>query len=439
MKKVQNRAISALLIAFLIIAGMCVYIVRYAQSGKDWADFSVSVGTSGQGKVIAGTVTDRNGTLLAHAENSEHSYSDDDLIRISTLHTVGDFEGNIGTGVLRVFSDTLSGYNPITGITGEPETITLTIDADICAVAYQALAGRAGAVLVSDYTTGEIICMVSTPGYDPLTGFDENDPAYGGAYLNRAISSSFTPGSVFKLVTVAAALETIPDIFEKRFECSGSMIVDGAKIVCTGVHGQQTIEQALANSCNCAFAQLGLELGGKTLEEYARALGMTDSHSLSGIDTKRGSFEAAADGSAALAWSAIGQSTNLVCPYSMLRLCAAIANGGVAVEGSIILGDTGKTSTLLSPDTAQTLKEMMNYNVQYSYGTWNFPGLNICAKSGTAEVGDGSSHAWFTGFLDDAEHPYAFTVFIEGGGGGLRNAGTVANTVLQAIVNNTTE
>ena len=122
-----------------------------------------------------------------------------------------------------------------------------------------------------------------------------------------------------------------------------------------------------------------------------------------------------------------------------LRCRFCFANGGTAVEGSILLGETGKMSTLISPDTAQAVREMMNYNVQYSYGTWNFPGLNVCAKSGTAEVGDGSSHSWFTGFLDDEEHPYAFTVMIEGGGSGLRNAGAVANTVLQELVNITLE
>lgn len=435
MKKVKNRATSALLIAAMLIVGMCTYVLRYAQNGEDWANFSVSAEVTGGSKVIAGTLTDRDGLVLAHAENSEQTYAADAATRIATLHIVGDYSGNIGTGALSAFSDTLSGYNPITGVTGEAKTIALTIDADINKLAYEALAGRKGAVLVSNYETGEILCMVSTPGYDPTVGFDLEDEAYAGAYLNRCISVSYTPGSVFKLVTVAAALETFDDIYDRRYYCEGSMIVDGAQINCTGTHGEQTIEQALANSCNCAFAQLSLDLGGETLAHYAEALGLTTSHSLSGIDTRRGSFEASPAGSAALAWSGIGQSTDLVCPYSMLRLTAAIANGGVAVEGSIVLGETGKMSTLLSPDTAEALASMMSYNVAYSYGTWNFPNLNICAKSGTAEVGDGTSHSWFTGFLDDEAHPYAFTVVVENAGSGLRNAGAAANTVLQYMVN----
>ena len=77
---------------------------------------------------------------------------------------------------------------------------------------------------------------------------------------------------------------------------------------------------------------------------------------------------------------------------------------------------------------------MMHYNVVYSYGQWNFPNLDLCAKTGTAEVGDGTSHAWFAGFLADEAHPYAFVVIVEHGGGGLGNAGPVANALLQAAV-----
>lgn len=90
----------------------------------------------------------------------------------------------------------------------------------------------------------------------------------------------------------------------------------------------------------------------------------------------------------------------------------------------------------MEADTADKLKQMMSYNVVSHYGSDRFPGLNICAKTGTAELGDGTSHAWFAGFLDDEAHPYAFVVLVERGGGGLTNAGAVANAVLQAAVGN---
>jgi peptidoglycan glycosyltransferase len=233
---------------------------------------------------------------------------------------------------------------------------------------------------------------------------------------------------------MAAAIENIDDLYQRSFYCAGSVDINGVTVKCTGSHGSQTVEQALANSCNCAFAEISLELGADELSKYAQSLGFCSQLELNGISTCAGSFEKAASGSADLAWSGIGQYTDLVCPYSMLRYVAAIANGGTCAP-TLICGEKGSSSKLLSADTADKLKQMMSYNVVYSYGTWNFPGLNLCAKSGTAEVGDGTSHSWFTGFLDDAEHPYAFCVVIEHGGGGLSNAGAVANTVLQAAVN----
>ena len=153
-----------------------------------------------------------------------------------------------------------------------------------------------------------------------------------------------------------------------------------------------------------------------------------------GIETKAGSFEKAATLSADLAWSGIGQYTDLVNPYAMLRYVGAIANGGTATEGVLLKGERGRESALLSADTAEKMAEMMNYTVVYGYGAENFPGLRLCAKSGTAETGDGTSHAWFTGFLDDEEHPYAFCIVMEEAGSGLRHAGAAANTLLQAAV-----
>ena len=333
----------------------------------------------------------------------------------------------------KAFSKQLSGYNPITGTYAtDGHTVALTLDSSLCVTAYEALAGRKGAVLVSNYKTGEVLCMVSGPSIDPAVDGDVPD----GAYINRCINGSFTPGSIYKLITSAAALENIKDISTRRFTCAGSVDVNGVTVKCTGVHGSQTFEDALANSCNCAFAQISLELGADTIESYAKKLGFLDSQSLSGIPTMAGSFTKGAAGSANLAWSGIGQYEDLICPYSMLRYVSAIANGGSVVEPSLLLDTpSGSSTTLLSGTTANKLRDMMNYNVSAHYGTNRFPGLNLCAKTGTAEVGDGTSHAWFTGFLLDDAHPYAFVVLVENAGGGLTNAGAVANTVLQAAVN----
>ena len=306
------------------------------------------------------------------------------------------------------------------------------MDSALNAAAYNALAGRNGAVLLINYKTGEILCMVSTPADDPAN--PSASPAEG-TYINKCLSASFVPGSVFKLVTLAAAIENIPDLFERTFWCEGQSVVGGAELNCTGSHGSQTIEQALANSCNCAFGAIAVELGADTLAEYAGKLGFTTELSLDGITVPAGKFDRAEEGSIGLAWSGIGQYNDMVVPYALARYVAAIANGGSAAELTLLADGRGRETRLLSADTAARIAEMMNYNVQTAYGgQWTFPNLNVSAKTGTAEVGDGSSHAWMTGFLNDPEHPYAFVVLVENAGGGLANAGPVANAVLQKAV-----
>lgn len=425
MKKVKNRSWASLLIALLLVVGLAVYLVKLADNGGAWATY-FNGGTPG------GTILDRNGVTLYSSTEDGVSWAADYTTRLACYHLIGDSTGNVRTGALRQFRDRLTGYSFISG-TSSGKTLQLTVDSSLNAAAYNALAGRDGAVMLIDYTTGEILCMVSTPADDPSN--PSAAPA-DGTYLNKCLSASFVPGSVYKLVTLAAAIENIPDLFERSFWCEGSSVVGGAVLNCTGSHGSQTIEQALANSCNCAFGEIALELGADTLAEYAEKLGITQELTLDGMTVTPGSFDKAEAGSIGLAWSGIGQYNDLVVPYALVRYVCAIANGGSILEPTLLgHGSLDGETELLSADTAARIAEMMNNNVQTAYGgQWTLPGLNVSAKTGTAEVGDGTSHAWMTGFLNDPAHPYAFVVLVENAGGGLTNAGPVANQVLQAAV-----
>mgnify|MGYP001623137259 CR=1 FL=1 len=425
MKKVKNRAWSSLIIALALVALLAVYLVKLADNGGAWATYF-------NGGTPAGTIIDRNGVTLYSSDENGVSYSADATTRLACYHLIGDANGNVRTGALRQFRDMLSGYSFING-TSSGKTLQITVDSSLNAVAYNALAGRNGAVMLMDYTTGEILCMVSTPADDPQN--PSESPA-DGTYINKCLSASFVPGSVFKLVTLAAAIENIPDLFERTFWCEGSSVVGGAVLNCTGSHGSQTIEQALANSCNCAFGAIALELGADTIAEYAEKLGLTQELSLDGMTVTAGSFDKAEAGSIGLAWSGIGQYNDMVVPYALVRYVAAIANGGSVYEPTLLgHGNLDRESELLSADTASRIAEMMNYNVQNAYGgQWTFPGLNVSAKTGTAEVGDGTSHAWMTGFLNDPTHPYAFVVLVENAGGGLTNAAPIVNQLLQAAI-----
>ena len=431
MKKINRRAFSVLLIALAVIFGLGVYVLRYIDHGQDWALY-FSRANSGS----TGELTDRNGVLLASFSATENLFSDDASTRVANYHVTGDYWGRTGTGVLSSFWNDMQGFDLLTGTTkAESSVLRLNIDSELSKAAYSALDGRNGAVLLCDYTTAELLCMVSSPAVDPADA-DAEPP--DGAYINRCLSAAFVPGSVFKLITAAAAIENIPDIYERSFYCEGVYTIAGVDITCSGTHYTQTFEQALANSCNCAFAQISVMLGQDTLVKYANNYGFLSEQSLDGIPVRAGSFPTEFVGDPELAWAGIGQSTDTVCPYTMLRYVSAIANGGVLCEPKLIQdGKAPAKSRLIEADTAAKLTDMMSYNVVTHYGAdENFPGLSLCAKTGTAELGDGTSHAWFAGFLRDEAHPYAFVVMIERGGGGLTAAGAVANKLLQTAINN---
>ena len=428
MKKITNRALSVLLIAALVIVGMTVYVLRYIDNGKSWA-MTFSRANSG----VSGTITDRSGEVLAVFDETRSAYAEDALTRAACYHITGDYWGRSGSGVLSVYWDDMQSFSLLTGTThAESAELRLTVDAALCRTAYASLLGQngMGAVMVMNYRTGEVLCMVSAPSVDPL---ENNAEPPEGAFINRCLSSVFTPGSVFKLVTAAAAIETVPNMDTRQFYCENEYTIAGVDIHCTGPHYTQTFEQALANSCNIAFAQIAVKVGQANMIEHVRAYGFLDRHELSGMRSAAGNYPLDFVGDPELAWSGIGQSTDLVNPYALLRYVAAIANHGVLVEPHLLMTDEPAAQTrLVEADTADRLAAMMNYCFVSHYEPENlFPGLNLCAKTGTAELGDGTSHAWFAGFIPDDAHPYAFVVLVERGGSGLRVAGPVANRVLQ--------
>ena len=452
MRKIERRAIVCVLLALVLAAGLLVFLVKFCLDGGSWASSAFNRHLyDSSGVLAAGTVLDRDGDVLSSVENGQRTYYDNETVRRATLHAVGDLQGRIGTGALNAFADQLTGYSLLNGAFGAREggDLYLTLDARYNYEAYQALNGHAGTVAVYNYETGEILCMVSAPSYDPLNvpADVETNDRYQGAYLNRFLSSTFTPGSVFKTVTLAAALEEIPDLFDRTWECSGSVDIGGETIVCSGTHGVQHIGDAFANSCNVAFAQIAVELGGGTLQRYAEQAGLTDSYSVNGLPTARGSFQWTGISDGELGWAGVGQGQDLVNPCALMVYMGAIASGGKAAEPYLIektvspLGlpslphFTARTGRLVSASTAGTLAELLADNVEKTYGTGRFPGMDLCAKSGTAEVGEGQTpHAWFAGFLRGEDTPYAFVVLVENGGGGSAAAGSVAARVLDVIV-----
>ena len=438
MKRIHRRALAVSLIAALILGLTALYVTRQMLDGGQWAGFPSNGDAFISGRIRAGTVKDRDGEILYAVRDGEGSWAEDETTRIASLHLIGDRDGFIGSGVLYNYAGEILGYDPVNGLysrDGQGGVLNLSVDADAQRAAWEALKGRRGAVIVTDYVTGEIICLVSSPSFDP-----ENPPEIAaddtsGVYLNRPLSAAYTPGSIFKLVTLAAAIENLDDLFERDFHCSGSAQIGGGTVTCGRAHGDMKIEDALAESCNCTFAALAVELGGEKLREYADRFGLTSRQTVDGMRTAAGRFDVGEAGSFNLGWSGAGQYHDLVNPAAMVRFVAAIAGRGDTPALTLRRDYTRLGVTrdhIMAATTAEKLGEIMEYAVARTYGADNFPGLKLHAKSGTAEVGTEKPNAWFVGYIEDPMHPYAFAVCVENAGSGASQAGKVANAVLQA-------
>lgn len=451
MNKIAHRTYFALLLAIALIVGLVTFTVRYALHAEQWVGFTGSPHLYTDGQLDADlTLLDRSGEMV-YSSDDGGTYADGPLGRSSMLHLLGDREGWIASTLLNEYRGALVGYNRLSGTYGMDASegvgrLTVSLEAQRTALDY--LDGRAGAVGVYNYRTGEILCAVSSPTYDPdnVPNDVENDPAYDGVYVNRLLHGSYTPGSIFKLVTATAAIEQMPGWDSRMWTCEGELDIGNDTVICNGVHGDLTLPQALAHSCNVAFAQIAIELGPETLSKYAEQLGITSSDSLSfdGFSVYDGNYDVSDADAFEFAWSGIGQYNDQINPLQFMTLMGAIGARGQAAQPYLMgeITNDGHTqyqpsTQLLEPSikgqTAELLAGMMRDNVTTMYGAITLD-LPVCAKSGTAETGGGSADATFAGFIDDADYPLAFIVIVEDGGSGSQTAAPIANAVLAACV-----
>ena len=447
MKKVSGRAIFPLILAIVLLAGTVLLCVRYFAKADEWVTFSGSPHVYTGVNLDGGVVNDRDGTLLLDSTDGR-TYSADAVTRTATMHLLGDRYGYIQAPLLGSFADDMIGFDKINGLYGAEGTeanAALTLSAAAQTAAYQALGNYHGTVGVYNYKTGEILCAVTSPSYDPDNMPDvdaDTSGAYDGVYVNRFFQAAYTPGSIFKIVTLAAAIETVPDWENLTFTCEGKTIIGGQEIICEGVHGTITLKQALAHSCNVAFGELAGKVGTKALMEYAEKLGLSESFECDGIPVKAGTVDLKDADAGDLAWAGIGQYTDQVNALTFMRAMGRIAGGGTGAEpylmAKITRGEktayeakTETSSRALKAETAAKLTEYLRNNVATMYGDWQFGGLNVCAKSGTAEHEGETAEAMFAGFCVDENCPLAFVVFVENGGSGSAVAAPIAAKVLQ--------
>lgn len=450
MNKLAKRAWFALALAAVLLLGLIVIVIRYFIDSPDWVTFQNSPHVYTDGVMNSGRIVDRTGTLLLDATHGK-TYSDSVSLKRAMLHLTGDREGNISPFLLSTYGDELIGFDRFNGTysAGDSEGLMeLTLCAEAQRAAIFALDGRKGTIGVYNYKTGEILCMVSSPNFDPddVPDVANNPEAYEGVYVNRFLYSTYTPGSTFKVVTAEAALEEIADIEQRSFYCEGSAQVGAETVVCSSVHGTQSFKEALANSCNVAFAQIAAELGPETLTKYVKKAGILSRLSFDGTKTAAGSFDLTGATTYEAAWAGVGQYTDQINPCQYMTYMGAIANGGQAAMPYLVervsFGEKEEyhasrsmCGRVLEQGTADRLADMMHYAVENVYGEWYFSGCHAGGKSGTAEVGNGeAANGLFAGFLQSENYPLAFVAVVEKGGGGAASCLPVLSRVLDACI-----
>ncbi len=306
-----------------------------------------------------------------------------------------------------------------------------------------------GAVVIVDILTGKVLAMASRPNFDPASVNDYlSDPSQ--ALFNRALGA-YTPGSIFKIITVAAALESGISP-ETTFDCPGYVQLGDKLMKCTsyltGGHGTVNMAQGFAKSCNAYFIQLGLKVGRNNLVDMADKFGLGSKTGiyLQGLDEALGrlpnTMGPASDGETANL--SIGQGDLLVSPLQAANMTAIIANGGIRNRLTLveaIVNDKGQRirnigesswERVISKETAASLQGMMQMTVQSGTGSLaNIRGHGGSAgKTGSAETGwleDDRAiiHAWFSGYFPVNSPRYAMCVFIEDGKSGGSSAAPV--------------
>jgi peptidoglycan glycosyltransferase len=433
---------------------------------------------------------DRGAILIAGKPVARSVKTDDDLGYLRTYpqaalfsHVTGYYSFTYGAGggiegssdaLLAGTADELF-YQRIsdllTGTASRGATLELTINPKAQQAASDALGNQRGAVVALDPRTGAILAMVSHPQYDPnqLSGHDLDAVEAAMKRLtadkttplvNRAIGGNlYPPGSVFKIVTAAAALSTGAVTEQTMIPAPASMDLPESSaplpnydLRACGPNNETTLRHALEISCNTAFGWIGLKVGATALHEQAKKFGFESSLRVP-MRVTSSVFPADLD-RPHTAQSAIGQFDVRVTPLQVAMISAAIANNGVLMKPYLVgkvLGPNLETidsptpevlSQAVSPQVAATIRSMMVSVVETGTGRpARIDGISVAGKTGTAEQGNGKPpHAWFTAFAPADNPQIAVAVVVEDGGNlgeeaaGGRLAGPIARAVMKAVI-----
>lgn len=411
-------------------------------------------------RVVRGKIMSSDGEVLAQTNVSEdgteeRSYPYNNVF----AHVVGyDSNGKSGLESEANFQ-LLSSHefflnqirNEFMGTKNTGDTVVSTLNADLQTTAYNSLGDRRGAVVALEPSTGKILALVSKPDFDPNTISENWDTLVNdetnSSLLNRATMGQYPPGSTFKVVTALDYFRTRGSFNGFSFDCQGSITKENHTIQCYNgeVHGTEDFYTAFANSCNCAFAEIGTELGGASLLKTSEDLLFNQKLPLTSY--RKSSFTLnGSSGIPLIMQTAIGQGNTLVSPMHMALITSAIANDGLLMKPYLIDkvtnagGDTIRTTEptdykrLMTSNEAALLGKLMEGVVQNGTASaLNGRGYTVAGKTGSAEYDEnGSSHSWFIGYSNVDKPDLVVAIIVEGGGTGSEAAVPIAADLFDA-------
>ena len=454
----------AFVLLFLVLIGYLAYFMVYDRSiymtsayntRQDALAKYIERGniTTSDGVVVAETVKDGEGN-----ESRNYPYSNE------YAHIIGySVKGKSGVESIANYELLTSHQNYLTQLQNElfgkknkGDTVVTTLNSKLQDAAYNALGDYKGAIVVMNPKTGAILAMVSKPDFNPNTisaDWDTyvNDES-SSVLLNRATQGRYAPGSTFKIITALAYYKTHGSLEGFEFNCTGTLTYKDYTVRCSNqdAHGQEDFTKAFANSCNCAFSQIGLDLGAEIIANTANSLLFNAKLPSAELYSNPASFTLKNDsGDFALMQTAFGQGDTLTSPYHMALVVSAIANKGILMEpyiiektvsadGEVVSSTTPKEyKSLMSEDEANMLTELMRTVVESGTAS-KLSGQSYTAagKTGSAQYtkSDGTlgTHAWFVGFSSIGDSDLAIAVIAEDGDSGSDTAVPMAKMVFDA-------
>lgn len=457
---------------FAVLIGNITYIQVIKAS--EYQDMPSNNHTINKARFIKrGSIITADGLTLAESiQQADGTYARSYPNGNLAAHVVGYYSQQYGTmGIENTQNDTLTGskdysswqnaLNSLAGISEPGNSVQLTIDSRIQRAAEQALAGRVGAIVALDPRNGAVLAWASAPTFDNtnIQAAIEAANASGGAdtsMYDRATLALYTPGSTFKVLTLASALENGLATLDTTYDSPGRMEIGGADVVSIGErgHGKISLAKAFALSSNTVFGQVAEGLGAEKLVATARAFGygqqlgldFTTAASVMPNPEEMTEWE--------LAWAGAGQPVgqgHTPGPQATVMqnalMAATIANNGIAMnpyvvsqilapDGTVLKTTRGRSlGQAVSSGTAAQVKQDMLDVVQNGTGSAAaIAGVKVAGKTGTAETNNANANSTFVGFAPYDTPTVAIAVVIEQNAKGEESAAAVGGQVLRAAL-----